>query len=87
MNFLSRKSLVAIAIGGVALAGSNLGATPWYEIVPYGNDPFTFCTVGMPSDGWVAVNPAVGAWTPIRHYPNLFWTGAYERVCPKAFGQ
>ncbi len=86
MNMVSREFKIALAVAIAVLGVSKLDATPWYEIVPYGNDPFTFCTTGMPVDGWVAVNPATGTWTPIRHYPNLFWTGAYERVCPKAFG-
>jgi hypothetical protein len=51
------------------------------------NDPFTFCTEGVPRDGWIATNPLAGAWTPIRACPacpNLSWVPVYTAICPLA---
>ncbi len=55
-----------------------------YSVVGRSNDPFVFCTYGMPNDGWVAVNPLAGTWKVIRKYPNLQWVGIYSRICPMA---
>jgi len=55
-----------------------------YAEVPYNNNPFLFCTLGMPQDGWVAVNWRTGTWKPITQYPNLRWVPTYVRICPAA---
>ncbi|UZW59297.1 hypothetical protein [Lysobacter enzymogenes] len=55
-----------------------------YAEVPYNNNPFVFCTLGMPKDGWVAVNWRIGKWKPITQYPNLRWVPTYVRICPAA---
>lgn len=54
-----------------------------YAVVPYGNNPFIFCTKGMPTDGWVAINPYLGTWTTISQYPNLYWVPTYQYICPR----
>ena len=58
-----------------------------YSVVGRSNDPFVFCTYGVPNDGWVAVNPMAGTWKVIRKYPNLQWVGIYSRICPTAMSQ
>lgn len=55
-----------------------------YAQVPYSNNPFLFCTLGMPKDGWIAVNWRIGKWKPITQYPNLRWVPTYRRICPAA---
>ncbi len=51
------------------------------------NDPFVFCTEGVPEHGWIAVNPVTGTWTPISQYVNYQWIPTYIAICPRAFGQ
>ena len=51
------------------------------------NDPFVFCSEGMPMHGWVAVNPVSGTWTPISQYVNYQWIPTYVAICPRAMGQ
>lgn len=58
-----------------------------YSVTGRSNDPFTFCTYGVPLDGWVSVNPLTGAWQPIRKYPNLQWIPVFQRICPMAMSQ
>lgn len=88
MKKLLLSSIIALA-GAFPLASHAIGETfangAVYDVVPYGNDPDVFCKTGMPSDGWVPLNPATGTWTAIRHYPNLYWVPTYQFVCPKAF--
>ncbi|QWP76228.1 hypothetical protein J5226_21985 [Lysobacter sp. K5869] len=55
-----------------------------YATVPYNNNPFLFCTLGMPQDGWVAVDWRTGSWKPITQYPNLRWVPTYAYICPAA---
>ena len=57
-----------------------------YTYVGRSNDPFVFCSEGVPQDGWVAVNPVSGTWTPISQYVNYQWIATYEYICPKAYG-
>jgi hypothetical protein len=56
-----------------------------YAKVPYNNNPFIFCKLGMPEDGWVATNPRTGTWTATRQYPNLHWVPTYMYICPAGF--
>lgn len=51
------------------------------------NDPFVFCSEGMPMHGWVAVNPVSGTWAPISQYVNYQWIPTYVAICPRAMGQ
>lgn len=55
-----------------------------YSVVGRSNDPFVFCTQGVPSDGWIAVDPLAGTYKIIRKYPDLKWIPQYQTVCPAA---
>ncbi len=57
-----------------------------YTYVGRSNDPFVFCSEGVPQDGWVAVNPVQGTWTAISQYVNYQWIPTYMYICPKAYG-
>ncbi|MCW0451194.1 hypothetical protein [Xanthomonas sacchari] len=59
----------------------------YYEFIPYyDNDPFLFCTIGVPSDCWAPINPATGAFTVTNPYCyNAYSSAMYARVCPHAF--
>ena len=50
------------------------------------NDPFVFCTEGVPQDNWMALNPVTGTWNCIAcSLPvNMEWIAAYETICPAA---
>jgi len=75
-------SIAAAVLGFAAISSAN-AAEGYYEEVGQGNNPFVFCTTGQPSHGWVGVNPATGAWAPIRKKVNPRWIGAYTRACPQ----
>lgn len=66
--------------GGVVAQG-------YYEPIPYyGDDPFLFCTFGVPADCWVPLNPATGTfvvWDDECFNPVS--AAQYARVCPHAF--
>lgn len=64
-------------------------AQGFYEYIPYyNNDPFTFCTHGVPEDCWAPVDPSTGSYTVIDEYCfNPVSASLYARVCPHAFGQ
>lgn len=55
-----------------------------YAEVPYNNNPFLFCELGMPEHGWIATNWRVGAWKPISKYVNWQWIPTYVVICPAA---
>jgi hypothetical protein len=77
--------LVALALTAVAQADS-----PYYypgRDIPYGGDPFKFCSEGMPSDGWIPLSPAAGTWTPISQYVNYHYIPLYETMCPHSHGK
>lgn len=72
-------ALGALALGTVATAGAT------YRNVPYGNNPFLFCKLGMPSDGWVS--DGSGKWHKVVKYPNRRWIAAFEDVCSTKNGR
>lgn len=77
--------LVLASVSGAGLAAS---AYPgYYEPIPYyGNNPFLFCTLGVPQDCWAPVNPATGAFVVTNQYCfNAYSAAMYARVCPHAF--
>lgn len=55
-----------------------------YAPVGRSNDPFVFCTEGVPLHGWIAVDPISGTWTPISKYVNYQWIPTYVAICPRA---
>lgn len=56
-----------------------------YAEVPYNNNPFLFCTLGMPEHGWIASNPRNGQWQAISQYVNWQWIPTYMYICPAGF--
>ncbi|HEY9130142.1 MAG TPA: hypothetical protein VIM98_00180 [Dyella sp.] len=58
-----------------------------YIPIPYyGNDPFTFCTLGWPPDCWAPIDPALGTFTitdPECYNPTS--SALYVAICPAAF--
>jgi hypothetical protein len=68
-------------------AGAGALAQGYYETIPYyGNDPFIFCTLGVPTDCWAPVNPAIGAFVVTNYYCfNAVSAAIYVRLCPHAF--
>ncbi|CTP91230.1 hypothetical protein [Xanthomonas graminis] len=59
----------------------------FYTLIPYyGNNPFLFCTLGVPTDCWAPINPATGTFTVINPYCyNPVSSALYAQVCPQAF--
>ncbi len=68
-----------------AHAQSSVGG--FYTPIPYyGNNPFLFCTLGVPTDCWAPINPATGTFTVINPYCyNPVSSALYAQVCPQAF--
>lgn len=83
---LSRSAAVALVVA-TAVPSIALPAAGVYAPTGRSNDPFVFCTYGVPNDGWVAVNPIAGTWRAIRKYPNLYWVPIYQSICPAAMSQ
>lgn len=79
-----KKSLLLILL---LAASTTAVADGFYTPIPYyGNNPYVFCTVGVPWDCWAPVNPVTGAFTVTD--PECFNpTSAtlYATVCPQAF--
>lgn len=81
-------------LGGKVLAfvlmlasGGGVAAQGYYEPIPYyGNDPFVFCTFGVPADCWFPIDPATGTFGVWNYYCfNPVSAAQYARVCPHAF--
>lgn len=47
--------------------------------VPYEEDVFSFCTIGVPAHCWAPTGP--GTWTQICQYLNTKWIPKFEEVC------
>lgn len=59
----------------------------FYTPIPYyGNNPYVFCTVGVPWDCWAPISPVTGAYT-VTDWECFNPTSAllFQEVCPKAF--
>ena len=50
-------------------------------MVPYGGDVERFCRQGYSRHGWVAIDGRIGAWMPIRQYPNLSYVPSFVLRC------
>lgn len=74
-------------LGLLTMLSCDALAVAYYEPIPYyGNNPFIFCTVGVPQDCWVPINPAAGTYAITHHYCfNPVSAALYVRVCPRAF--
>ncbi|MBU6246290.1 MAG: hypothetical protein KGN77_00925 [Xanthomonadaceae bacterium] len=84
-----QKRLGGKVLGFVLTLASSGGAVAqgYYELIPYyGNDPFVFCTFGVPTDCWFPINPATGTFGVWNYYCfNPVSAAQYARVCPHAF--
>jgi hypothetical protein len=63
------------------------GASAQYVPIPYyDNDPFVFCTVGVPWDCWAPIDPALGLFTITDpECYNPISSDLFVAVCPLAF--
>lgn len=79
--------LRTLLLGGLLGASAGSVAQGYFEVIPYyGNDPFVFCTFGVPTDCWLPLNPVTGAFTVTNWYCfNPVSAAQYVRVCPHAF--
>jgi hypothetical protein len=84
---LLKLTLISILLFGSWNSEVNAAATGVYSVVGRMNDPFLFCTQGVPLDNWVAVNPILGTWTATSQYVNYQWIATYEAICPAAMKQ
>lgn len=83
---MNKKRLLVVT--ALVFAGAAHADSAYYYSgpLPYNNDPFKFCSIGMPQHGWIAVLPASGTWAPISKYVNYKWIPTYEEVCPHSHG-
>lgn len=83
-----KKSLLLAAML-FTVTSVNAQSGGYYEFIPYyNNDPFTFCTLGVPWDCWAPINPQLGTFTVTNPYCfNPTSAQQFARVCPKAFPQ
>lgn len=60
-----------------------------YAQVGRSNDPFVFCTQGVPQHNWAPVNPLAGTWRCTRRckYVNYRWIPVYQSICPAAMSR
>lgn len=84
---MKKTLLKTMLFGGLLTASTAAVAQGFYMPIPYyGNDPFIFCTFGVPSDCWLPLDPVTGAFTVTD--PECFnpvSAALYARVCPMAF--
>ncbi len=73
--------LMAMFSTGASAAGQ------FYRYIPYyNNDPFTFCTYGVPDDCWVPLDKTRGLYMVVNHYCFKPASAAlFAEVCPHAF--
>ncbi|QDH71333.1 hypothetical protein [Marilutibacter alkalisoli] len=66
---------------------SRRGGGCFEYLTHYGNNPFLFCTIGAPYDGWISVVWQTGQFQVINpYYFNPVSAAQYARVCPAASG-
>lgn len=85
MKMFTAKKL--LTFGCMLACSGGVIAQGYYEPIPYyGNDPFVFCTFGVPTDCWFPINPATGTFGVWNYYCfNPVSAAQYARVCPHAF--
>ena len=64
--------------GGVA-QGKSTGGAYFSQGVPYEQDVFSFCAIGIPAHCWAPTGP--GTWTQTCQYLNTKWIPKFEEVC------
>jgi hypothetical protein len=66
---------------GTAFAGYFYVPIPYYN-----NDPFTFCTYGVPEDCWYPISKELGTYGITSQYCfNIVSASLFAEVCPHAF--
>ncbi len=80
-------SMKVLVFGCLLACSGGAVARGYYDPIPYyGNDPFVFCTFGVPTDCWFPINPATGTFGIWNYYCfNPVSAAQYARVCPHAF--
>lgn len=81
---MKKELFIALLATASTSASANKG---YYEYLQYyNNDPFTFCTVGVPEDCWAPIDAATGTFTVTNQYCfNPVSAATFVRVCPRAF--
>lgn len=69
-------------------AFSTSAVAQYYEPIRYyGDNPFIFCTFGVPQDCWAPISKELGLFTVTNYYCfNAYSALLFARVCPQAFG-
>jgi hypothetical protein len=80
-----KRNIVGLALLLMLSASTPLLAQKGsYMPVGRSNDPFVFCTEGVPTDFWIALDPLQGTYTITNpDYFNPFWIPTYVAICPK----
>jgi len=80
-----KKLLMGTLIFG--LTSGIAAADGFYQYIPYyNNDPFTFCTYGVPEDCWFPISKELGTYGVISQYCfNPVSAQMFADVCPHAF--
>lgn len=62
-------------------------AGQFYEYIPYyDNNPFIFCTQGVPEDCWIPIDKTRGIYSVTDpECFNPYSAAMFQRVCPHAF--
>lgn len=78
-----KKSLLTALL----FATSSAAVAQYYEPIPYyNNNPYIFCTVGVPQDCWAPISKELGTFTVTNYYCfNAYSAFLFARVCPRAF--
>ncbi len=93
MKTIKKNSILTSLLSAPLLAACMLSLIPSnpanaqtgggvYGIVGRSNDIFLFCKYGVPTDGWISINPSIGQYQIITQYPNLQWIPAFVTLCP-----
>jgi hypothetical protein len=84
---LKATLLKTLLFGGLLTASAGSMAQGYYEYIPYyDNNPFLFCTLGVPWDCWAPISAQTGAFTVTNYYCfNPVSAMQFARVCPHAF--
>ena len=66
--------------GGVA-EGKSTGGAYFSRGVPYEEDVFSFCAIGVPAHCWMAIGPGLWQQIPNCYFLNKKWIPKFEEVC------
>ena len=84
---MPKTLLKSLLFASLLTASAGSVAQGYYEFIPYyANDPYTFCTFGVPSDCWYPIDWTVGTFGVSSYYCfNPVSAAQFARVCPHAF--